>query len=877
MPFSEPNTANTLSLKYKPGQDTRIATTKSQSIFTFGDYRIERSFADDTLTGYTKPLQFDNFSTMESLGSVNYEPSISYYVKPNELNLPKKEPTSYQYFSSFYVEVALAINTIVEDFPYALMCTSNNGDTTIFDYSEESNLINLTVTSKFKMRVSDLVNQGNVRVNSGGTSGEISVVQNFDQFAIQMRSGASSYHTINKCVFSSDTTNGNYLYFEVDGSVLGPNEISSYEDVYIRPTKERYKEFKNGLNPLEYQIFFDGNFYIPDVELDDDTILEEKHEWPKTIDGFNPDTYGTSFDSYKDGILLAATNVDDAKTNIFLKSIIPETYLEADSSRQIFRTMIQTYGQEFDQLKRYIDGMAYAYTVNYNNKESVPNKFLYKLSDLLGWRLSDAFSEQDFFSYLVSEQESDETSFSYFNLEIWKRILNNIVWLYKRKGTRDAIMFIFNLIGAPECLVNLNEFVYDIQKYVALQQPAQAPTIGQQFQALGLGQVPIVGVARTAPGTLITPAISSGMSSMFSPPVSLSPIIGVGSVTPVGGLTAPSTSAATVSNQKINSHGYINYDASIYEFQEGGTERGNGQAYINQWRPEFDLQKRIDNIKVQTGNSVYFGTENIVNTKEIEINFDPAKAVECDVKQFYEQPCSCWSWGGSCPPFSALTVPFYYTVEDCSVVQPTSISAMTLSEYLKYVFVNGVNPRNRKVIGLPHTSSHYESLKRIYMNYYYSTTPKNSHLTVGSMEAYMELLDAHLHTYILQLLPSTTIFNTQGTVYRNPLFLRQKFVYKEGINDGSEFQVALPLQMSGCQRPIQVSSQVPTIYQDDIEVIHIRASVCQPVELRFGMVDVVSNINNNLTSSQIESFTMNSTIRPSSFISIGSFGASIGY
>ena len=56
---SEPvNTANTLSLAFKPGQDIRFPSTSSDAIFTFGDYRIERSVEPDDLTGTSLNLSF---------------------------------------------------------------------------------------------------------------------------------------------------------------------------------------------------------------------------------------------------------------------------------------------------------------------------------------------------------------------------------------------------------------------------------------------------------------------------------------------------------------------------------------------------------------------------------------------------------------------------------------------------------------------------------------------------------------------------------------------------------------------------------------------------------------------------------------------------
>ena len=47
-----------------------------------------------------------------------------------------------------------------------------------------------------------------------------------------------------------------------------------------------------------------------------------------------------------------------------------------------------------------------------------------------------------------------------------------------------------------------------------------------------------------------------------------------------------------------------------------------------------------------------------------------------------------------------------------------------------------------------------------------------------------------------QLIPSTTIWEN-GERYRNTVFNRQKFVYRHGINDGSEFQEDQPKDISG--------------------------------------------------------------------------------
>jgi hypothetical protein len=60
-------------------------------------------------------------------------------------------------------------------------------------------------------------------------------------------------------------------------------------------------------------------------------------------------------------------------------------------------------------------------------------------------------------------------------------------------------------------------------------------------------------------------------------------------------------------------------------------------------------------------------------------------------------------------------------------------------------------------------------------------------------EKFLNLLERNFQDLVPFFVPSTTIFNTYGTLYGNSEFNRHRFVYKPGINDGSEFKVELPL------------------------------------------------------------------------------------
>lgn len=737
------NSANTLSLFFRPGEDKRLFNTNSDSIFTFGDFKIYRDSNTDALSGTNNNLSFDSFSTFESLGTSTFTAPQSYSVNYNELKLPANEPFSYSYFGSFYTEVADSINKIIQEFPYALLSYDGYTGNTIYDYITTFNNITGEKRASFKIPYSSIINQGNIIINSGSTiSGVMSLVDNFTGFSIQMSAQTSTASTkvidIISYNFSSGT--GSYLEFTINDFLEYISGSTSAFPIYIRPTKQRFAEYKMNISKLEYTILYGEKLLVPNIETNA-SENEQTFVWPKTIDGFAPDSFGNSFNAYQNSILKSAADIDDAKTNIMIKTMIPENFLEMDSSGEIYRKTVQAYAHEFDQVKHYIDAMAYAHSLEYSGEESLPKKFMYKFSNLLGWKLSDAFNEIDLFEYLAGDADGQGNSYSQFNIEIWRRILININWLFKKKGTRDALQFLFKLIGAPECLVDFNEFIYKIKQ--------------------------------------------------------------------VG---ANTSNSALTNSVKVNSNGYIQYSQSIYAFQEGGIERGDGQNYIYQWTPEFSPDKQIDNIKTVVGDPSVFGSEDTINTKEVCLSIDPASAIECDVFSFYQQTGTCWVWGSYAPPFSANTVPFELTA-DCGVMHPDNMSAMTLSQWLNHVYANSIHPSSRKVIGRPHTMTIYPQLRNAYLNYYYWSNPVSHQLTFGKLQSFLDLIERNFTDYTLQLIPATTILECRGTTIRNTVFNRQKFVYKEGLNDGSEFRVQLPPNHENSITPIEVSCVVNDYYK----------------------------------------------------------------
>jgi hypothetical protein len=476
-----------------------------------------------------------------------------------------------------------------------------------------------------------------------------------------------------------------------------------------------------------------------------------------------------------------ASMTDRLKTNWMVRAILPENYLELDSDGSIYQKLMQVYGEEFDRIKVYIDNLAYAHSVGYSNTETIPDKLLYKLSSLLGWSQPINFTDTDFFEFLGVEDDNNKTLDDY-NLDLWRRILMNINWLYKKKGTRDAVMFIFKIIGAPECLVDFNEFVYKVR------QSAYLPVSSQP---------------------------QPGIAGFFQNP-------------------------SDVTVGEVNQYGYPNYSNSDLAFQEGGYGRGNGDAYIDQFKDNFNPVRTVDNKKSYTGDPAVFGTMDTMNSKEVSIGLDPAGAIECDVFDWYKVG---FFYTGN----TTINLPSDYKISDISpdLIAPPEITGWTISQWLNFVYNNTIDVRTRKTSMEPYHSFFYPNLRKIYLTYYFwnQTNQVSSQVNFRKLEQFLKLIEGKLQTYIEQLIPATTIFEGVSTLYRNTEFNRQKFVYPKGINEGSEFQMKYPDQFYPAINGAVVSSKVNNIYKGEIASRVVSGKTVDAIQLKTKNVTFVTDVN----------------------------------
>ena len=121
-------------------------------------------------------------------------------------------------------------------------------------------------------------------------------------------------------------------------------------------------------------------------------------------------------------------------------------HIREDSTYSDLYTFINMWGEHFDVIRSYIDNFNLFSSRKYSQLKSVPGELLPILAKSFGWDVINPFSSSldDWFVY------SDGGSTRKLLAEnTWRKILNNLIYIYKSKGTENSIRGLLNSYGYP--------------------------------------------------------------------------------------------------------------------------------------------------------------------------------------------------------------------------------------------------------------------------------------------------------------------------------------------------------------------------------------------------------------------------------------------
>ena len=158
------------------------------------------------------------------------------------------------------------------------------------------------------------------------------------------------------------------------------------------------------------------------------------------------DWYDTMYD--------IASDYDDNNIHSLINNL-PEI-LRTGDDHKVFRDFVNMLGEQFDLLRSYIDNYHNIYKLGYKNPNSMPDNLLPIIGSSLGFDLRNPISGS-LDEYLESTR-GDEVGDKKAITSLWTKILNNLIYIYKTKGTHESIDTLLSLYGYDPSSFKLTEY-----------------------------------------------------------------------------------------------------------------------------------------------------------------------------------------------------------------------------------------------------------------------------------------------------------------------------------------------------------------------------------------------------------------------------------
>jgi hypothetical protein len=806
----------------------------TQGNFEFTTSVVEKVNRTFNVGAFSEPMSLDMMG-IESLEQSRAILATQFRVYPN---YDISQVLNFSMYGSLSKRFSVSITKIINYFPASLNVQFNN-DNFITGYTAYDVVYDLqNDETYFKVNVNRIDNPFDIDYT-------INAINNLSLREIEVSKYRNLYYTyldycvsINDNIYQvlsftpSDSLSTGYLQFYVSGSPFGTTATTIEDDFQIRPNdfiadkvfQEDFDEVEKFLLNRLVRPEFTASFQVPQQNEYGQFYTEyQQVTWPKR-GPWNLDISSFLFDRYLEQIQEIAVNLDSFKTNLISRFLVTDSLKEFDTLGQKVEKIFQIYGRSFDQVKQFIDGLAYMNSVNYNPSNDIPSELLVNLSRTLGWSSNfSPITNEDFLSSVFGNT-STPTYPGYaraltpteLNYAYYRNLILNASYLFKSKGTRRSIEFLLRLIGAPDSLIEYNEHIYLADQKINLDQfDTQWAQISGGTYAYSIPTY-LPGDTYKIKGNLYTAFTSTATYQNVNTSLSDYPMDFEGyPKAPINtetyffqiGAGWYETTPQHRSPDEVQLTGDV-FTGQNYNIQTQLTPFTYGQTYLNRFRDfpymneGFKLRKVVDNnkswlsdddkirISTQGDYNAYYFVDNeklVLNVKNVDIFLNPGQGLVYDVwdqSRQYDYPI----------PETGLTV--NYPVPggvDSTFVNPEP-KKKTFFEFSQTFWENMINTRNRQYITDGKTGG-YPTLQSIFWKYIESEQTvgiPNNQYTYQKLIDYVNGIGPYWTKLVEQMIPATTIWNG-GVRLENSIFHKQKFVYRR--QRGCQF---IPVPINPC-------------------------------------------------------------------------------
>jgi hypothetical protein len=492
----------------------QFASNGGLPLFTIGNFVVTTNIDPTSSFNYNLG-PYTQFFTLDNL-NVN-EGDLSTLLDDNANAVLRIDPSnllSHAYFGSATEFIRVALENIIMNWPASIymnpIATLTNGSEVV-SYTVTNYTYNAVAdTATFNVPYISINNQYNINYLANGNilntfnenNGLRNLTVNYAEYVVAFN--GVEYPLVSLIPLSQPNTGELTVTVEGNPFTTTGNTVNQYVIYHIKPNKTQRDSFFNTLDDFESNLL--NTFIIPQytvtlrypVEGDDGTQLFQTTTltWP-TTDGYNLDFDTLNYDSYVGELIEIAENTDLSRSDLIVRFLTSDSISDFDSiptfyenrdetSGDKIRKVLRIYGRNFDDIKRYIDGIAFANTVTYDKVNNTPDIVLKNIARTIGWDLVSSILENNLLQNYITTGRNTYSGHTRgytpieAEYEMWRRLILNSPWIWKGKGHRKVLEFLTKFIGAPSGLMVFNEHVY------VADQPLDANLVQDAIELNGL-------------------------------------------------------------------------------------------------------------------------------------------------------------------------------------------------------------------------------------------------------------------------------------------------------------------------------------------------------------------------------------------------------
>ncbi len=257
--------------------------------------------------------------------------------------------------------------------------------------------------------------------------------------------------------YSSAEERANNFYYKVQMIEYYQSRYDNIISSSASGSATVYVEANNYIDSINQIVNnFDGfeNFLYTDTEYD--TILS----YPKNTNGSLKPSTGIDAVAWINSLVNLSANYDKNNPNYLINNI-PE-FIKEDYNNEEFFVFLNMLGQHFDILWSYINAVGKNKILTHKKQIGIIDEMVFHMLESLGWNAKKAYDSKFLWEYAFGLNKDGTQKYGMSlldaNQEVWRRILNNLPYLLKNKGTSRAMKAIMACYGVPQSLLTIMEF-----------------------------------------------------------------------------------------------------------------------------------------------------------------------------------------------------------------------------------------------------------------------------------------------------------------------------------------------------------------------------------------------------------------------------------